>query len=161
MTRLLALGALAVVLAACGGGGGASAPKEGVGVFMTRILREEINGQWSRQWTELHPGHQKLITQAEYVTCSRGMGTDIGAGKKEIFRVLDVHDEAIHVQGVPETTSKVVTIAFRVAGLTPLTYRLHAVADGGRWTWILGDHFLAQIDRGRCLDGKPLGKGTA
>jgi len=160
VTRLLALALLALVLAACGGGS-SSAPKEGVGVFMTRILREEINGQWSRQWTELHPGHQKLITQAEYVACSRGIGTDIGTGKKEIFRVLAVHDEAIHVQGVPETTSKVVTIAFRVGGLTPLTYWLHAVADGGRWTWILGGRFLAQIDRGRCLDGAPLGKGSA
>jgi hypothetical protein len=157
--RLLGVAAFALVLAACGGGA-TSSPKEGVGVFMTRILREEINGQWSRQWTELHPGHQKLITQAEYVACSRGIGDDIGTGK-EAFRVLDVHDEPIHVRGVPETTSKVVTIAFRVGSLTPLTYRLHAVADGGRWTWILGGRFLTQLAHGRCLDGVPLGKGSA
>jgi hypothetical protein len=157
--RLLGLAGLILVLAACGGGG-APAPKEGVGVFMTRILREEINGQWSRQWTELHPGHQKLITQAQYVACSREMGTNIATGK-ETFHVLDVRDESIHVQDVPQKTSKLVTISFREPGLTPLTYRLHAVAQDGRWTWILGDRFLAQIDRGRCLDGTPLAKAAA
>jgi hypothetical protein len=156
--RLFALAGVLLVAAACGGG--ASTPKEGVGVFMTRILREEINGQWARQWTELHPGHQKLITRSEYVTCSRGMGTNI-AGGREVFYVLDVRDDAIHVQGVPERTSKLVTISFRGADASRLTYRLHAVAVDGRWTWILGDRFLAQIDRGRCLDGTRLGAGSA
>jgi hypothetical protein len=158
VTRLAALVALVLVAASCGGG--SSAPREGVGVFMTRILREEINGQWSRQWTELHPGHQKLITQSEYVACSRGMGTNIATGK-EVFRVLDVRDEPIHVQGVPQRTAKLVTISFRDPGVTPLTYRLHAVAVDGRWTWILGSRFLTQIDHGRCLDGSPLGKTSS
>ena len=62
------------------------------------------------------------------------------------------------MKGVPQQTSKLVTISFRIPGNAPLTYRLHAVAVGGRWTWILGDAFLAQLDHGRCLDGSPLSK---
>jgi hypothetical protein len=50
----------------------------------------------------------------------------------------------IHVQDVPERS------------LTPQTYRVHAVDDSGRWAWILGNRFLAQLNRDRCLDGSPL-----
>lgn len=154
MRRAVALVALLVVAAGCGSTG-ASTPKEGVGIFMTRILREEINGQWSKQWAELHPGHQKLITRAQYVACSKQIGTDIARGK-EAFRVLRVQDEQIHVQGVPQTSSKLVTISFSEPGVASLTYRLHAVAVSGRWAWILGDRFLVALTKGRCLDGSPL-----
>jgi hypothetical protein len=152
--RAVALVALVLVGAGCGASS-ASTPREGVGVFMTRILREEINGQWSKQWAELHPGHQKLITRAQYVTCSRGMGTNIATGK-ETFHVLAVQDEPIQVRGVPQHTSELVTIRFKEPGIDPLTYRLHAVAVSGRWAWILGNQFLAALGRGKCLDGSPL-----
>ena len=157
MRRAAALAVLVALAAGCGGG--SSAPREGVGVFMTRILREEINGQWAKQWSELHPGHQQLISRVQYVTCSRAMRTNIATGK-EAFHVLDVHDEPIDVKGVPQKTSKLVTISFRVPGTAPLTYRLHAVAVDGHWTWILGDAFLTQLGHGRCLDGSPLSKQT-
>lgn len=153
MRRVFALAVLVIVGAACGSG--SAAPSENVGVFMTRILREEINGQWSQQWSELHPAHQRLISRGQYVACSRGMGTNIARGK-ERFRVLDVVDQAIHVQGVPQKTAKLVTISFTEPGASPLTYRLHAVDLSGRWVWVLGDRFLVQVDRGRCLDGTPL-----
>jgi len=153
------LAAVVVLLAAgCGGGGGTAAPRESAGVFIARILREEIRGQWGRQWLELHPGHQRLITQGQYVACSRGLGTNIATGK-EIFHVLRVEDQAIHVRGVPQRTAKLVTINVRQPGQRQrngLTYKLHAVAVGGRWTWILGDRFLDELARGRCLDGSPL-----
>lgn len=146
---------LAAVVAGCGGGGVAT-PKEKPGVFITRILREEINGQWARQWSELHPGHQQLISRAAYVACSREMATNIGTGS-EVFRVLDVRDEPIDVEGVPQKTSKLVTISFRRRGAAnALTYRLHAVAVSGRWVWILGARFITQVESGRCLDGTPL-----
>ena len=152
MKRAAALVLLGLVIAGCGG---TSAPREPVGVFMTRILREELNGQWRKQWTELHPAHQKLISQAQYVSCSRGIGTDVATGK-ETFRVLDVVDDPIHVQDVPQTTSKLVTITVKTPGIATLTYRLHAVAVSGRWAWILGDRFIQAVDRGKCLDGSPL-----
>ena len=147
---------LAAAVAGCGGSG-VPAPRENVGVFMTRILREEIHGQWSRQWNELHPAHQRLITRAQYVACSREMQTDIATGS-EVFRVLGVQDDPIHIQGVPQRTSKLVTISFHQRGTASgaLTYRLHAVDVGGRWAWILGGRFLTAVAHGRCLDGSPL-----
>jgi hypothetical protein len=145
---------VAALATACGGATMAK-PHEQPGDFVKRVLREEVNGQWGRQWSELHPAHQLLITRAQYVECSQQMGTNIAKGK-ETFRVIDVRDEPIHVQDVPEQTSKVVTITLRVSGKTPQTYRVHAVDDSGRWAWILGGRFLAQIKRDRCLDGSPL-----
>ena len=153
MKRVVALAVLVAVAAGCGSA--AATPRESVGVFMTRILREEIGGQWSKQWTELHPGHQKLITRSQYVACSRKMGTNVGTGR-ETFRVLAVQNEAIHVRDVPQKTAKLVTISFTEPGVSALTYRLHAVDVGGHWAWILGDRFLAALDKGRCLDGSPL-----
>jgi hypothetical protein len=131
-------------------------PSEAPGTFITRILKEEIHGEWALQWRELHPGHRALITRAQYVACSRGMGTDFATGK-EIFRVLDVRDEPIHVRGVPQRTSKLVTITFRQPSKSNgLTYHLHAVAAANRWVWILGSPFLSKLAQGRCLDGSRL-----
>lgn len=158
MRRTLALALLAVLAAGCGGA--SATPKEPVGVFMTSVLREEIDGKWAQQWTQLNPAHQKLITKAEYVACSRRMGTNIGTGK-ETFHVLAVQNDPIDVQGVSQRTAKLVTISFKPPDAGPLTYRLHAVADAGRWTWILGNKFLAEIDRGKCLDGTPLAGAAA
>ena len=158
MKRLTLLVLVTAIATVAFGFGDASArsPGENVGVFMTRILREEIKGQWARQWDELHPGHQRLITRSQYVACSRALQTDIATGS-EIFNVLDVIDEPIAVRGIPERTSKLVTLSFHVRGsANTLTYRLHAVARQGRWTWILGPRFLRAIAHGHCLDGSPL-----
>jgi hypothetical protein len=163
VTRVLIVLAAAAVLvplaAGCGGGATVATAKPTVsapGVFMTRILREEIRGQWGKQWSELHPAHQALISQTQYVACSRRMGTDFATGE-EVFRVLDVRDEAIRVRGVPQRTSKLVTINFREPGKSNgLTYHMHAVRVGARWTWILGGRFLSALSHGQCLDGSPL-----
>jgi hypothetical protein len=160
MKRLLALGVIALVVAGCGAAAASTshdtARATGPGVFMTRILREEIHGQWARQWHELHPGHRKLISEAQYVACSQRMGTDFATGD-EVFRVLDVRNEPIQVAGVPERTSKLVTITFTHPGKKGgLTYHMHAVNVNGHWTWILGGKFLSAVARGRCLDGSPL-----
>jgi hypothetical protein len=149
------LGLIGMFAAGCGSGAGTAKPREQPGAFVTRILREEVNGQWGKQWGELHSAHKQLITCTQYVACSRGMGTNISKGK-EVFHVVNVRDEPIHVQDVPERNSKVVTMTMRVSGTAPLTYRVHAVDDGGHWACILGDRFLAQINRDRCLDGSPL-----
>ncbi|HET7572816.1 MAG TPA: hypothetical protein VFJ77_09155 [Gaiellaceae bacterium] len=144
--------ALALLAAGCGGSGGSGA--ESAGTFITRILQEELSGRWAAQWGELHPGHRRLISRAQYVLCSEAMATNVSTGK-ERYDVRRVADAPIHVRGVPERTAKLVTIRVTVSG-SPATYRLHAVRDGGRWTWILGPSFLAAIGKGECLDGSPL-----
>src|SRR4051794_3194920 len=160
MRAAFALAGIVLVVAGCGAATAASPPRStavgSAGVFMTRILREEIHGQWGLQWKALHPGHRKLISEAQYVACSQRMGTDFATGD-EVFRVLDVRNEPIQVAGVPERTSKLVTITFTHPGKKGgLTYHMHAVNVNGRWTWILGGKFLSALARGRCLDGTPL-----
>jgi hypothetical protein len=157
MRRALLL--LALVGAALPAAAASAASSESAGTFMTRILREEIHGQWGLQWSQLHPGHQRLITKAQYVQCSRAMKTNFATGQ-EIFRVLDVRNEKIAVEGVPQRTSKRVTINFRQPGKSGLTYTVHAVSVGGRWTWILGGRFLTAVSHGQCLDGTPLRGGA-
>jgi hypothetical protein len=133
-----------------------AAPAESPGGFITRILKDEINGQWSIQWQSLHPGHQKLITEAQYVACSRAMGTNFATGR-EVIRVVSVRNDPIAVRGVPQRTSKLVTITLRQREKTNgLTYHLHAVRIRDHWVWILGQRFLREVAQGRCLDGSPL-----
>jgi len=128
--------------------------QETAAAFVTRILREELRGQWTRQWDELHPGHQQLITEAQYVACSRGLATSLGS---EVLTVVGVHSTRIRVENVPQQTAKIVAITMRRPG-TPdaVTFRIHAVRVDGRWAWILGRPFLQAIAQGRCLDGSPL-----
>jgi hypothetical protein len=149
--RLFAVVVAALVLAP------AAAPAaETPGGFITRILKDEIHGEWSLQWRALHPGHKRLITESQYVACSRVMGTDFATGH-EVFRVVSVRDDRIDVRGVPQRMSKLVTITLRQREKTNgLTYHMHAVRVDGRWTWILGKRFLSQVAQGRCLDGSPL-----
>ncbi|HVM56325.1 MAG TPA: hypothetical protein VMT74_02600 [Gaiellaceae bacterium] len=150
---VLALGATAALAALRGG---QPRLRETAGTFVTRILREELRGQWARQWDELHPGHQRLITRAQYVACSRGLGTNIG---DEELTVRGVRAMPIHVPGVPQRTAEVVTITMRRRGSTDaVTYHVHAVSVDGRWAWILGRPFLDAIAHGRCMDGAPLEK---
>ena len=79
---------LAGVVAGCGGGGN----NETAGAFITRILREEIAGQWAKQWDDLNPGHKRLITQDQYVLCSKGLKTSVGTASATI-KVKSVKDE--------------------------------------------------------------------
>jgi hypothetical protein len=159
VTRALATGAAALLLAGVAAGcGSSSGPGESAGTFMTRILREELAGRWAAQWSELHPGHRRLITRAQYVACSEGLATNVATGK-ETYQVSAVRDQAIDVRGVPERTAKLVTIRLGgPGGAASATYRLHAVLDRGHWTWILGASFLEALKRGECLDGSALAR---
>jgi len=148
-----ALALLLSLLAACGGTS-TTATRESPGKFVTRILREEIAGQWGAQWGELHPGQQKLITRKQYVLCSKRLGTAVGT-KRERFIVQQVENAPIHERGVPEKTSKLVTISVKGPGVTA-SFHIHAVLDQGRWRWVLGPGLLAAVEHGECLDGSIL-----
>jgi len=155
LVAAVAVAALAFAVAGCGG-----AKSDDPGAFASHVLQEEISGQWAAQWGELNPGHQKLISRAEYVTCSEAMGTNFGTGKEKLD-VQSIRDVPIHVANVPERTAKLVAIRLsNVPGQSPVTYHVHAVREAGHWTWILGASFLDAIAHGQCLDGSPLNPTT-
>jgi len=152
----LAAAAAAAVPAAARLDSGRAADAESAGVFAVRIVDEELHGMWARQWTQLHPGHQALITRDQYVACSRGLGTNIG---DEVLTVRSVAQAPIDVRNVPQRMSALVTLTMRRPGSSDaVTLHVHAVAVAGHWTWILGERFLDALAQGRCLDGTPLAK---
>jgi hypothetical protein len=129
-------------------------PRESAGAFVERILREEVHGRWGEQWNQLNPGHQRLLTRAQYVRCSRGLGTELG---NERLHVEGTRAEALHAAGVPERSATVVTVTMTDPGTgRTATFHIHAIAVGARWTWILGRPFLDAVAHGRCPDGSPL-----
>jgi hypothetical protein len=88
------------------------------------------------------------------VLCSDRLGTAVGV-THERFTVLQVQNAPIHERGVPERTSKLVTISVKGPGVTA-TFHIHAVLDTGRWRWVLGPALLQAVEHGECLDGSVL-----
>jgi hypothetical protein len=150
---LLALAAaFAGLVAGCGSGSG----KESAGTFITRILNEEIDGQWGKQWDELNPGHQRLITRTQYILCSKGSPTQVGTSSATID-VKGTREAPLDVRGIAEHTATVVTVDLTpTAGAQPETLQLHVVRAGGRWTWILGSAALDALQHHKCPDGSRL-----
>jgi hypothetical protein len=143
---------LAFAAAGCGGGGSSETPS----AFIKRILRLEIAGQWAKQWEDLNPGHQKLISQEQFVTCSRRQKTTLGTPASTIT-VKSVKDAPLDVRGVSEDTSKLLTVELvPTPGAAPETFHIHVVRDNGRWTWILGPDYLEALAHKKCVDGSPL-----
>jgi hypothetical protein len=142
---------LAFTAAGCGGGS-----SESPGAFITSVLRQEIAGQWAKQWETLNPGHQKLISQEQFVTCSRRQKTTLGTPASTIT-VKSVKDVPLDVRGVSEDTSKLVTVELvPTPGAAPETFHIHVVRDNGKWTWILGPDYLEALAHEKCVDGSPL-----
>jgi hypothetical protein len=170
---------LAVISASCGGGGTktvtvagtstpstttpAKEPSESPSEFTQRILRYFVRGQYGREWDYLHPGHQRLITREQYVACGAEDAPSDLTGE-ETVKVLEVYDDPIHVRGIPQRTSKAVSVQLRQpfeGGSEPVpggAFTSHAVQVGDQWRWILSHEFLAAIRRGECQGGSPIPK---
>jgi hypothetical protein len=155
--RAVVLVAAAAVLAGCGGQ--TSQSRQTAGAFIAGIVREDAYGRWAEEWSALHPGHQRLISRAQYVACSRTIGA-VAQGRVKV-RVLQTVRVPIHVRDVPQHEAIAVTVSLTHDGsVAPTIIRLHAVRVGDRWRWILSDRFLSAIARGRCLNGSPLSRTT-
>jgi hypothetical protein len=97
-----------------------------------------------------------LISQDQYVTCSERQKTSLGTPDATI-KVKSVEDAPLAAKGVPETTSKLLTVSFvPTTGAAPETFHIHVVRDNGKWTWILTPAFLQALADKKCLDGSPL-----
>ena len=169
---------LALVAVSCGGGGTktvtlagtstpstttAEEPSESPSDFTERIDRYYVRGQYGREWDYLHPGHQRLITREQYAACA-GEDAPSDLTGDETVKVLEVYDDAIHVRGIPQQTSKAVSVQLRQpfeGGSAPVpggAFTQHAVQVGDQWRWILSDKFVAAIRRGECDGGSPIPK---
>jgi hypothetical protein len=138
-----AAAATATGLATAGSAAG-HAPLPGAGAFAARIVQDDLEGRWDVQYDDLHPAHQALLTRDQYVVCSARLGTAVPA-RVRVVRTELHGDRAL------------VTLRMRsLLGRNAATLHVHTVAVEGRWRWILGKRFLAELAHHRCLDGSPL-----
>lgn len=159
---VLTLALVPFLAVACGGGDvptptGPSGPSaRAAGEFLTRITEYHLTGEFARSYRELHPGHQELLSERQFVACGKRVPRDPGVRYVE---VLDAYDVPLDVDAVPERKAKAVIIQIREGSKsgTPIdTYTSHAVPQGGGWRWILAKDFLGSIEEGRCPDGSRL-----
>jgi hypothetical protein len=127
---------------------------DSAGAFAAQILQLEVTGHWEQQYALLNPGHRQLITEGQYVACSRPLGTAIGPQR---FVVRGIKVVTIHVPHVAMRTAALVTVDMHRPGSAQVaTFHVHVVPANGRWTWILGKSFLEALAGDRCLYGAPL-----
>jgi hypothetical protein len=119
----------------------AGEPAESAGAFLRRHIELELGGRFGRSWDELHPAHQQVVSRVRYERCRTELFARAGASARlEAFEVLQAVDEPLDAAGIPETTSKAVTVRLRIGGngsSHAASETLHAVQVGRRWTWIL------------------------
>ena len=146
--------ALLIALALAGCGGGEEPPSgDTAGEFLQRITAYHLGGEFSRSWEELHPAHQKLITQIQFVYCG---DREPDLEEDATVRVLSVKKARKELPHVPQLQVQAVRIEIRDDKGVLDTYTAHAVRVGGEWRWVLSAAFVRAVEAGNCLDGSPL-----
>lgn len=128
----------------------ATAATEQPDAFMKRLLTLQYGGQWNRSWSLLHPGHQRFVSRTRFALC---MSKTPQAGVLDSAKTLRVYDDPIHVVGIPQRTSKAVSLRITVRSGTvkqSLTATVHAVWTGTRWAWTLPPRDALAYKAGRC-----------
>jgi hypothetical protein len=155
--RLVVIATLCAALfltAGCGGGSdGGGPPTQTPGLFMTSLVREKATGQYELAWKSLHPLHQRVASEKDYIKCENQTVFPGHLIKVSVVRVID---EPVRIAGETESVaSKAVTL--KVAVNSPgipkpvvVTDTYHAIAVDGHWTWILTADNFAQYKAGRC-----------
>jgi hypothetical protein len=76
--------------------------------FVKRILGYQIKAQYGRTWDSLHPVEQAIVSRDTYEGCMQEQNTDVPSNVS--VSVVEVYDDPIDVPGIPEKTSKAVTV---------------------------------------------------
>jgi hypothetical protein len=127
-------------------------PDESPGEFLQRVHDYELKSQYGRSWDMLHPAHQAVVTRERYDECRSDRFAGV-SGEIESFDVIEVYDDPINVIGVPEKTSKAVTMKFTVAAgdlRETITDTAHAVQVGDHWVWLLTPGDVRDYKAGAC-----------
>lgn len=119
---------------------GAHAPQEDPARFLTRVIGFVVTDQYANAWSTLHPAHQEVASQEEYVSCE--LLSPVG-WKLRSAAVVKVAKRLRAVPGVTEPVPvTAVTLRLRIESTKlrtegVFTHTFSAVAVGSRWTWIL------------------------
>jgi hypothetical protein len=143
---------IALVLAGCGGDE-EPAGDIGAGEFLQRITADHLSGEFSDSWEDLHPAHQELISQIQFVYCGE---REPELEEDATVRILSVRPVTRELPQIPERDVQAVRIQIRDKGGVVDTYTAHAVRVGDRWRWVLSQPFVRAVEAGQCPDGSPL-----
>jgi hypothetical protein len=149
--RLLLL--ITLVLAGCGAGEETPAGELDAGEFLQEITADHLSGEFSDSWEDLHPAHQKLISQIQFVYCGE---REPALEEDTTVRILSVRPVEKELPRIPQRRAQAVRIQIRDDQGVVDTYTAHAVRVGERWRWILSDAFVKAVEAGKCPDGSPL-----
>jgi hypothetical protein len=144
---------IALVLAGCGGDDETPTAELDAGEFLQRITADHLSGEFSDTWEDLHPAHQQLISQIQFVYC--------GEREPELeedanVRILSVKPVRKELPRIPQRRAQAVRIEIRAKQGVVDSYTAHAVRVGGVWRWVLSRPFVRAVEAGDCPDGSPL-----
>jgi hypothetical protein len=143
---------IALVLAGCGGGDEPTGDI-GAGEFLQRITADHLSGDFSDTWEDLHPAHQKLISQIQFVYCGE---REPPLEEDATVRILSVEPVTKNLPEIPQQRAQAVRIQLRDKQGVVDTYTAHAVRVGDEWKWVLSPMFVRAVAAGKCPDGSPL-----
>jgi hypothetical protein len=109
-------------------------------VFLEQVITELAANDYARAWLSLHPAHQAVAPEAEYVACEQLSPI---TGVLESIVPLRTRHKAVVVAGLPQAVQGVVVtfrLRFRDGELNasaPMTLTAAAVPVGRRWAWML------------------------
>jgi hypothetical protein len=144
---------IALVLAGCGGGDDTPTAELDAGEFLQRITADHLSGDFSDTWEDLHPAHQELISQIQFVYCGE---REPELEEDTTVRILSVQPASKEIPRVPERQAQAVRIELRDEQGVVDSYTAHAVRVDGTWRWVLSDAFVTAVESGKCPDGSPL-----
>ena len=144
---------IALVLAGCGGGDEAPTADLDAGEFLQRITAQHLSGEFSDSWEDLHPAHQRLISQIQFVYCGE---REPELAEDTTVRVLSVKPVRKQLPKIPQRRAQAVRIELRDDRGVVDAYTSHAVRVEGKWSWVLSPRFVSAVESGKCPDGSPL-----
>ena len=156
MKRITALALGALILAACL----ASAAAAGTGTqqrpvaFLETVVTALVANDYDTAWQSLHPRHQAVADEAEYVSCEQLSPIP---GRLESLTPIRSRHKAVAVAGLARRVrGVVVTFRLRLADpasgmTTALTLTAATVRVGDRWAWMLPRARYDVYERDACL----------
>ena len=124
-----------------------------LGEAESAILRQfdYVNkGQFGRQWDELHPAHQAIVTKSAFVTCNDDTNFDFNV------EIVESYEEFVAVAELGEVDTAAVTVniegnigAFGLPGETTDTFH-EILGDDGEWKWVTTQDTLDAYAAGNC-----------
>ena len=144
---------IALVLAGCGGDDETPTADLDAGEFLQEITAQHLSGEFSDSWEDLHPAHQRLISQIKFVYCGE---REPELAEDTTVRILSVKHARRSLPKIPQRQVSAVRIELRDEQGVVDAYTSHAVKVEGEWRWVLSPRFIRAVESGNCPDGSPL-----